>query len=151
MKNEQATQKIIDSLGACLAMLKRRHQPILHVCAKVLLFGRPPQMSSGFFCPIKGQTKNWIIRNSKCSPRKHGESWRKHFLMFMLQMAAEALFANGLREIHPGLVKPNVWSRKQNDRNLRKMGSRKLAKTYVVNFSREIYVAHGESVAKAPT
>ena len=29
------------------------------------------------------------------------------------------------------------------------IGSRKLAKAYRVNFSRESYVAHGESVAKA--
>ena len=29
------------------------------------------------------------------------------------------------------------------------IGSRKLAKAYMENFSRESYVAHGESVAKA--
>ena len=33
------------AVGACLAMRERRQQSLVEVCAKILLFRRPPQMS----------------------------------------------------------------------------------------------------------
>ena len=57
------------------------------------------------FWPDERASKELDIRNAECSPRLHGESLRKRFLMFMLRKAAEALFVRVLREMRPGLAK----------------------------------------------